>query len=274
MTPRAFASFAATAASLVTAASVLAQPVTVTHEGGLLNVSCNNAPLSEVFEAIGREAGVELTLEDEVKAKRLTADLEQVPVAMAVQQLLEGAGVNYVIMMNPSDWGRVGRIYVGAGGGGPARTAAPAAARRPAYQPPEPAQDEFYDDQDALDALRQLEDMGDQLADEDPNAVSPDEPADFGGQDAFPTNPPGSSPVPSYLPPTPSFPRSRFTPGLPGNAPAQQPQTQQQPQQQTPPATYPFTDPFGRPIPVPPELNQQQRQQQQEQQQNQEDPPQ
>ena len=260
MTFRAFARLAAaTVASLATASSLFAQPVTVTHDGGLLNVSCTNATLSDIFETIGREAGVELTLEDEVKTKRLTADLTDVPVAMAVQQLLEGAGVNYVIMMNPADWGRVGRIYVGAGGGGPARSAAPAA-RRPAFEPPEPADEEIYDDQEALDALQALEDMGDDLTGEDPDAMNPDEQGDLGDPNAFPTNPPGSSPIPNYLPPTPSFPRSRFTPGLPGGDTQYQPQQPQQPQQQTPPATYPFTDPFGRPIPVPPELNQQQRQ--------------
>lgn len=242
---------------VMASSTVLAQPVSVVHENGLLTVSCRNAALSDVFEAIEREAGIELTLDDEVKSKRLNAELTGVPVARAVQQILEGAGVNYVVMMDPANWNRVGRVYVGAGGGGPARSAAPMP-RRPAYEPPEPVEpmeDEFYDDQEALEALEALEN---ELM-EDPDQLPPEELQDEFGDQPFPVNPPGASPVPSYLPPNPTFPRSRFTPGLPGNQPATQPPRQQNPaQQQTPPATYPFTDPFGRPIPVPPELNQQQ----------------
>ncbi|MGH9337738.1 MAG: hypothetical protein ACRD21_28635, partial [Vicinamibacteria bacterium] len=93
----------------------------------------------------------------------------------------------------------------------------------------------------------------------------------------FPT-PPGSSPLPDFLPPTQAFPRSNFTPGLPNR---QQPRATQPgaagqtPEQDpnAPPAVFPFTDPFGRPIPIPPGMNQQlppeQQQQQRRQQQQQ-----
>lgn len=263
---------------LAAASAALAQPVTVTHREGLLSINCTAAPLADVFAAIEREAGVELTLEDEVKSKQLTADLVDVPVSMAVQQLLEGAGVNFVVMMDPTDWARVGRIYVGAGGGGPARSSQPLP-RGPVYEPEpvEPMEEEFYDDQEALEALEALEQMSDELMEDpdamnmemDPDQLGPDEFGDEFGTEAFPANPPGSSPVPSYLPPAPSFPRSRFTPGLPGNSQPQQAPVQQQPGTEPPPATYPFTDPFGRPIPVPPDVNDPDAEQQQQQQQQQ-----
>lgn len=246
-----------------------AQPVQGSFENGLLTIHCNNATLSSVFETIEQLAGVELILEDAVKSKRLTASFEAVPVAMAVQRLLDGGGVNYAVMMDPNDWGRVNKVFVGAGGGGPARSAAPA--RRP--PPPEPV-DDGYDDyndgaMDNLDDFNDVNDMdgmNDDLVD-DPDADFTDEdvmdPSDPGGFAA----PPGSSPVPSYLPPQQSFPRSNFTPGLP----TQQPSTSgasssQQPVEPPPPATMPFMDALGRPIPVPPEMNQQQRRRQQQQQ--------
>ena len=233
------------------------QAVSASYEGGLLSISCRNAPLASVFEKLEELAGLELILEDAVKNKRLTANLEGVPLAMAVQRLLEGNGVNYAVMMDPRDWGRVDKVFVGAGGGGPARSAPPPR-RRPV--PAEPVDDGYDDfDEDMMDEDDDFDAMSDDLVD-DPN--NENGPADFA--------PPGSSPVPSYLPPQQSFPRSRFTPGLPGSvAPGANPGTNQAPPNQTapPPAMMPFMDALGRPIPVPPDMNQQEQRRRQQQQQ-------
>ena len=239
--------------------SVSAVPaVSASYEGGLVSISCRNAPLESVFEKLEQVAGVELILEDAVKNKRLTANLENVPLAMAVQRLLEGNGVNYAVMMDPRDWGRVDKVFVGAGGGGPARSAPPP--RRPPVNPdpgPDSINDGYddFNDMDEMDA-EDFDDMSDDFVD-DPNA-----PADFA--------PPGSSAIPSYLPPQQSFPRSNFTPGLPRpEAPGAAPgATQQQPNETPPPpATMPFMDALGRPIPVPPDMNQQEQQRRRQQQQ-------
>ena len=162
---------------------------------------------------------------------------------MALQRLLEGNGVNYAVMMDPRDWGRVDKVYVGAGGGAPARRAAPPPRRAP--QPrPQPVEEDYDDYDDELDEFEDdVEEMDDEEMGDD--------------QNAFP--PPGSSPVPSYLPPQQNFPRSSFTPGA---APQQQQPLQPSGTNAPPPATFPFLDAFGRPIPVPP--NQQQRQNQQQ----------
>lgn len=227
-----------------------AQAVSASYQGGLVSISCNNAPLESVFEKLEEVAGLELILEDAVKNKRLTANLENVPIAMAIQRLLEGNGVNYAVMMDPRDWGRVDKVFVGAGGGGPARSAAPP--RRPPVNPAPDPVDDGYDDFDDMDD--DFDDMNDDLVD-DPNN---DNPADFA--------PPGSSPVPSYLPPQQSFPRSNFTPGLPG--PVAPGANQQTPNETPPPpATMPFMDALGRPIPVPPGMNQQEQRRRQQQQQ-------
>lgn len=228
---------------------------------GLISIDCRNAPLSSVFEKIEEVAGVELILEDAIKSTRLTANLDAVPVAMAVQRLLEGSGVNYAVMMDPRDWGRVDKVFVGAGGGGPARSAAPT------RQPPPQPMEENYDEYESYDEFDNLDDMSEDFVD-DPAPELND------GTNPAEMPPPGSSPVPSYLPPQQSFPRSNFTPGLPGQTPPpnnrQQQQQQQQGQTPPPPATMPFMDALGRPIPVPPEMYDQQQQQRRRQQQQQE----
>ena len=66
-----------------------AQPGEVTYGSGLVTIQCKDAPLSSIFEKIEAAAGIELTLEDEVKSKKLTANLIELPVSMAVARLLE-----------------------------------------------------------------------------------------------------------------------------------------------------------------------------------------
>jgi hypothetical protein len=272
-----------------------AQPVDVTYLNGLVSIRCKDAALSSVFEQIEAATGIELTLEDEVKSKRLTANLEGIPVALAVSRLLEGVGVNYIVMMDPGDWDRVDKIFVGGGGGGePSRAAGPV--RAPVFEQPaeeayeEEAPESYEDGTDMMEAG----DMGDAV---DPGLEAAPEdmlPDEFGaGQDPSEMEaPPGSSPAQEFLPPTQQFPRSSFTPGLPrGNQRnnqssfgqsgfgqsgfGQQPFGQQQQpfgQQQdpsNPESMMPFTDPFGRPIPVPPGMNQPQQTQQQRRQQQQ-----
>ena len=261
------------AALLFASQASWAQSVEVTYLNGLVTIQCKDAALSSVFERIEQATGIELTLEDEVKSKRLTANLSGLPVSMAVSRLLEGVGVNYIVMMDPSDWERVAKIFVGAGGGGPARSAGPIRAPMAPQEPEEAFEDVPESFEEGMDGM----DLGDAV---DPGLDLPPEemenPDEFGGvEDPEAVAPPGSSPLPDYLPPAQSFPRSSFTPGLPqGNQRSQgginqQQQLQEQDPGNTPPATYPFTDPFGRPIPVPPGMNQKQQQQKRRQQQQQ-----
>ena len=52
-----------------------AQPVAVTFDAGLVSISCQNAPLSAVFDMLEEVTGIELILEDAVKSTKLSADL-------------------------------------------------------------------------------------------------------------------------------------------------------------------------------------------------------
>jgi hypothetical protein len=136
-------------------------------------------------------------------------------------------------------------------------------------------QEVFDEATEALDAMDAGIDASN-MAGVDPNLENPgletppEDPGEFGGDFA---NPPGSSPIPDYLPPAQSFPRSNFTPGLPNSNNRRTQGGMAQPQEQDPanppPAAYPFTDPFGRPIPVPPGMTPQPQQQQQQRRQQQ-----
>ena len=89
---------------------------------GLLSVECANAPLPSVFESIGTAASIQLTLEGNLQSRRLTADFTDLPVTKAVRRLLDVVSVNYIVMMDPSDWDRVGTIFISTGEGGPTRS--------------------------------------------------------------------------------------------------------------------------------------------------------
>ncbi len=244
------------------APSAHSQSTSVSYNGGLITIRCSDATLEQVFEQIKSETGLELFLEDPVKSKRLTADIEAQPVNQALERLLAGAGVNYAMMFDREDWQRVDKIFIGEGGGAvassqpaPNRRNTRRARRRP--QPVEPNEEIYEDDPD-----EDIEDPAD--FDDFDDTGDADVEGDF--QNEAP--PPAANP--GYLPPPPAFPRSSFTPGLEsspfgaqtgGDTQQEQPQSGSPPTARpAPPAYYPFTDQFGRPIPVPtaPNASQQQ----------------
>ena len=241
-------------------ASAQAQSLSVSYRDNLITIRCDNASLGQVFEQIHAATGLELFLEDQVKNRQLTANIDSQPLGLAVERLLAGVGVNYAMMYDQQDWQQVAKIFIGEGGG-PLASSQPAAGvgtRGPAgrvqpiednYDPSEEFE-EPYEDPYAEETFEEdfVEDEGafDEAGEFD--AGLEEAPA---GQD--------------YLPPPPDFPRSRSTPGLEtspfgtNQQPAANddgsgsPSRMQRPTR--PPAYYPFTDQFGRPIPVPEDPN-------------------
>lgn len=227
-------------------ASAAGTPV-VSYDAGLLTVQCNEVSIAQIFEQITATTGVELILEDEVKGKRLTANIQAQPVHLAIERLLEGSGVNFVVFFDYQDIQRVDKVFIGGGGGGPARSAPTAASSRSNRRRPtrraEPADDP---EEDFMDMEEPDEYVEDDMAPEDMEGMDP-------GMGTGETD--GANP---YLPPTPNYRRSTRTPGLESSPFNQQQQQQAQPQtpdpgggNNPPPAYYPFLDPLGRPIPVP-----------------------
>ena len=235
------------------AGTAQAQSLSVAYRNNLLTVRCDNASLGQVFEQIRTATGMELFVEDPVKSIRLTADIDGEPFNFAVERLLAGAGVNYAMMYDREDWQQVAKLFIGEGGGPLAST--PPAARQPtrrvqpledAYDPTEEYEDGFpedeYFEEDYLE-----DDFVEDETDFDETDESFEEPMDEEPAD------------PGYLPETPSWQRSRFTPGpetspFGNNTRSQSEQdsgSTSRPRRPTrPPAYYPFTDQFGRPIPV------------------------
>ena len=253
-----------------TAPNAHSQSTSVSYHGGLITIRCSDATLEQVFEQIKSETGLELFLEDPVKSKRLTADIEAQPVNQALERLLAGAGVNYAMMFDREDWQRVDKIFIGEGGGAVSssqpgqnpqnRRSARPPRRRPA--PPAQAEDDYDDEPD--EELDDPSDMNDFEQMED----AEDAEGDFQNEAPAPAADPG------YLPPPPAFPRSSFTPGLEsspfgaqtGSGTQQEESGSPPTKRPAPPAYYPFTDQFGRPIPVPTDPNAPQQQEDQPQQ--------
>jgi hypothetical protein len=102
---------------ILTSLPLHAQTLVVTDDDGLASIRCEGVSLSKVFERLGEVFGVELILGREASSMRLTADVTSVPLTTAVEQLLDGTGVDYALVMDPLDWSRVGKILVDAGSG-------------------------------------------------------------------------------------------------------------------------------------------------------------
>ncbi|MGH9461321.1 MAG: hypothetical protein ACRD1X_08885 [Vicinamibacteria bacterium] len=238
--------------------SAQAQSLSISYQGNLLTIRCENASLGQVFEQIQSATGMELFLEDPVKSRRITADIDAQPLNLAVERLLAGVGVNYAMMYDPEDWQQVAKLFVGEGGG-PLASSQPATGRavrraepiEDNYDPTAEFEDEYVEEEvpeeevPAADESGFIDEAGAAEAEENFTESVEDKPA---SQD--------------YLPPPPSFPRSRFTPGLESSPfganeqPAEETTSPSRTRPPTrPPAYYPFTDQFGRPIPVPPDPN-------------------
>lgn len=97
---------------LATGASASETPAVV-YNGGLLSIRCANAPLAGVLEQVKAATGMELIFEGTPAATRLTADIPSQPVSLALPRLLEGTGVNYLLVADQADPRRVAKMYVG-----------------------------------------------------------------------------------------------------------------------------------------------------------------
>ena len=93
----------------------------VVYEDGLLAIRCVDAPLGDILEQVKTATGMDLILEGAPPTARLTADLEAQPVSLALPRLLEGMGIDYLLVADRADPRRVATLYLGG-----AKTGAPA----------------------------------------------------------------------------------------------------------------------------------------------------
>ena len=147
-----FAGRCAAMAGLFTAWAALASAdqAAVVYKDGLLTVRCADSPLSQVLEQIKAVTGMALIVEGSAGATRLTGEVSAQPATLALPRLLEGTGVDYLLMADRADPGRVATLYVGNGktaAAGAAGVVAAPAERRPTSRPLRPRRTAEPDDE-------------------------------------------------------------------------------------------------------------------------------
>jgi hypothetical protein len=108
----------------------------VVYEDGLLAIRCADAPLGHLLDQVKAVTGMDLIFEGAAPTARLTAHLEAQPMSLALPRLLEGTGVDYLLVADGADPRRVATLYVGGVKAGVPAAATPAsAASRRAARP-------------------------------------------------------------------------------------------------------------------------------------------
>jgi hypothetical protein len=217
---------AAALVGLALAASPAAAEVTVRVTGGHVDLAATAAPLAEVLDRLGRQTGMKVVYEGPAPRQLVTLSIQGRTPAETVLSVLEGLGVNFALVADPSGAGVQTLIVAGAStataaASSPAPARAPSGPRRP-FGPP----------------LGSSPDTGDPGLEEEEEDV----PEDSG----IPILPPGGEMAdPGAAPDAGPAPGANAAPRLPGNVPL-------------PPASpmpgfsaSPFT-PQPQPFPVPP----------------------
>lgn len=123
------------AALLSTGAGGAAPSVTVTRDGGRLDVEAQATPLSDVLDAVARELGASVEYEGTPPRFPVTLTLRGRTPAEAVLSLLDGTGVDFAVQLDDSGQGVV-RLLVQSGGPGTSRARAQPARPAPAQRAP------------------------------------------------------------------------------------------------------------------------------------------
>jgi hypothetical protein len=212
--------------ALLASASLASAEVAIQTANGRLDLRANTTPLSEVLEQLSRQTGMKVVYEGPIPRQLVTVSLERRTPAEAVLALLEGLGLNYALVMDPTGSRVQTLLMEGSAPSAPA-SAAPAAPLRPALTPtrvaPPPAS--------SPDTIEEPE-VEEPPAEDEPAAnpqLKPGAPAGAAPAGVpvpgmfAPAMPPAVVPVP-----VPNFPISPFTPRLvpPTTVPGQPPSTQ------------------------------------------------
>jgi hypothetical protein len=193
--------------------------VEVRLAGERVSIRAAAAPLAEVLERLARTTGMRVIYDGAVPRQTLTATLEDRAPEEAVHSVLEGLGLNYAVVMDPSG-ARVDQLLIlGAASAVAQRSApTPATPQRPPRPVPDPPAEAEEDDQDFM------EEVMDETGEEELDAATGGEPA---------PSEPSAAPAPGIAGPRPpDYPASAFTPRLPVPTPPPTPSPQVTPKQQ------------------------------------------
>jgi hypothetical protein len=126
--------------------------------GGRVDVRATAAPLADVLERLSKQIGMKLEFEGPRERQLVTATLVGRTPAEAVLGILDGLGVNYALILDPTGKQVQTLLISGAApvsSGAPSASPAPAAAARP--ERPATSWDDANDEADAEELDKELE---------------------------------------------------------------------------------------------------------------------
>jgi hypothetical protein len=126
------------ASVLLLGASVRAGAPDIAASGGSVTIHAENLPLSQILDRLSTLTGMALTYEGTRPAMPITMTADGISEVEAIQKLMEGLGVSYVLSTDPTGL-RVTTLIVagtGGGGGGARVASSQAPAPEPEYEPP------------------------------------------------------------------------------------------------------------------------------------------
>jgi hypothetical protein len=178
--------------------------VEITTAGDRLSVTAVRAPLADVLAGLARETRMKVVYEGATPRTLVSVELRAQTPAQAVLGVLEGLGLNFALILDPSGTHVETLMIVGAAGGSAATGATPGPGR-PRTEP----------------ARANLENAEIPDDDDEPAAMEVPAPAD---PHEVPKEPPRPSPLPTGpINPTSAYPNSPFAPVAKPPAPAASP---------------------------------------------------
>ena len=183
---------------------------------GRVDLSANAAPVADVLDRLSKQTGMKVVYEGPPPRQLVSVSLAGRTPAEAVVGLLEGLGLNYMLLGDPSGT-RVQTLMMA--GAAPATPSARSANANPSLRMSSPAPGSSPDAEEAAEEPAEEPEPAQPL-----NPVTP--PGIVGGLPGMPPNParpvsPGSPPVqssPGLLPP--SLPGATFPGGTPSSLPS------------------------------------------------------
>ena len=198
-------------AALVLTAPVARAEVVVRGTEERVDVTATAAPLADVLDGLARQTGMEIVYDGKPPRQKITVALQNRSAAEAVQGILEGQGLNYALVADPT--GRhvqtlilAGPAGKGTSAGGSSRSPSPLSRRPPL--PPGASPDMMDPTFDELGDEDPYDDLMDEELLEDEPPLDEEEPL----APAAAAPPPGSRPLPFPGGQPRVYPASPFTP--------------------------------------------------------------
>jgi hypothetical protein len=76
-----------------------------------ISVDLKSVPLSQVLENLKKQTHIKLIVDDGVAGKPISANFQNLPVAMGLKKILEGTGINYAVLAGAD--GEPQSIFIG-----------------------------------------------------------------------------------------------------------------------------------------------------------------